>query len=292
VSAPDQSAPTRAGKLALRDVMRPGVITCPPEASLTAIATTMVTYGIHSVIVASPADTPLIVTDFELVRAARERPDVRASELAREPAATLPIDATLDDAVEVMTVRSISHVVAVDPAAGALAGVVSSLDVAAAIAGVEPRVVRMLSPSPPRPTSSAHDLAQAQVRDVMHHGVTACAADEPLSTVALVMADYRVHCVAVAGIAGGRSPHLIWGLIDDTGLVAGVHRRALAQPVSEIADPAPIAVRETESLDRATALMVEHQRRHLVVVGDSGIPSGIVSTLDVAEILSAGIRRR
>ena len=151
------------GSLTLREVMRPGVITCPPEASLSTIATTMVTYGIHAVIVASPADTPLIVTDLELVRAAREQADVRASELTREPAATLPIDATLEDAVELMTVLSTSHVIAVEPASDALAGVVLSLDVAAAIAGVEPRVSRMLRPASARTTSSARSLAQARM---------------------------------------------------------------------------------------------------------------------------------
>ena len=121
----------------------------------------------------------------------------------------------------------------------------------------------------------------------MHHGVTACAADEPLSTVALVMADHRVHCVAVAGISAGGSP---------SDLGADRRQRLRRRRPSEGAltarqrdrGPDAIAVREPESLDRAAALMVEHQRHHIVVVGDSGIPSGIVSTLDVAGVLSAG----
>lgn len=46
----------------------------------------------------------------------------------------------------------------------------------------------------------------------------------------------------------------------------------------------PIAVEQSEPLDRVAALMVNHDTSHVVVVGPDGLPAGIVSTLDVAEI--------
>ena len=69
--------------------------------------------------------------------------------------------------------------------------------------------------------------------------------------------------------------------------MVALHRGALAEPAATIAATAPIAVKESEMLDRAAALMVEHDISHVVVVGHSGLPSGMVSTLDVAGILAA-----
>lgn len=269
------------------EVMRPGIITCPPSANLRMLAATMVTHSIHAVFVTSLADTPRIVDDLELIKAALGATgNLHAAELASEPAATVSTEASLGEAVEIMVVRSVWHVVAVDPGSGTPAGVISSLDLAAVTAGVQPRVARMSVPGPARPSPSAHRLTDALVVDVMHPGVTACPADAPLWMVGLVMAEHRVHCVAVAGITSPQDPHLLWGLVEDTHFVSALHRRALAEPVAKVAESAPVAVNEGESLDRAARLMVEHDTRHLVVVGSAGVPSGIVSTLDVATILA------
>src|SRR5919201_1169291 len=102
------------------EAMRPGVITCPRDAAVPAIAATMVAHGIHAVILTRPGrGTPRIVTDFELVRIAQApRDDVRASDLAHEPAATVAADATLEDAVEVMAIRSLAHLLVIDAASG------------------------------------------------------------------------------------------------------------------------------------------------------------------------------
>jgi CBS domain-containing protein len=70
-------------------------------------------------------------------------------------------------------------------------------------------------------------------------------------------------------------------------VVVALHRGALAEPVASIAATSPIAVDENESLERVAALMVEHDTSHVVVVGGSGLPTGMVSTLDVASILAA-----
>jgi CBS domain-containing protein len=269
--------------------MRPGVVTCLPDDGLAKLAAIMVTHGIHAVVLA-PLEraAPLIVTDLELVRAALERGgDARTAEIAREPVATLATGEPLEDAVALMAERYVAHLLATEPGSGAPAGIVSSFDVAAVLGGDEPRLARMLRPAPARPSPSARMLSQARAGDVMHPGVVTCAADARLPTVARSMADHRVHCVAVAGIERP-GQHLTWGLIGDMDLVVALHRGALAEPVASIAATSPIAVEENESLERVAALMVEHDTSHVVVVGGSGLPAGMVSTLDVAGILAAG----
>jgi CBS domain-containing protein len=99
-----------------------------------------------------------------------------------------------------------------------------------------------------------------------------------------MMAEHRVHCVGVAGV--DRHAHLTWGLITDLGLILALHRGAEAEPAGSIAATEPIAVEEHETVDRVAAMMVDHDTSHLVVVGRAGLPAGIISTLDVVEILA------
>jgi CBS domain-containing protein len=281
--------PSPLNGMTVLDAMRPGVVTCLPDDRLVKLATIMVTHGIHAVIVA-PFEhrAPLIVTDLELVRGALERGGAaRASEIARDPVTALGTGEPLEDAVALMAERYVAHLLATDPGSGAPAGIVSSFDVAAVLGGVEPRLARMLRPAVARPSPSERTLRQARAGDVMHPGVVTCAANAVLPTVARSMADYRVHCVAVAGIERP-GQHLTWGLIGDMDVVVALHRGALAEPVASIAARSPIAVEENESLERVAALMDEHDTSHVVVVAGSGLPAGIVSTLDVVRILAAG----
>jgi CBS domain-containing protein len=123
----------------------------------------------------------------------------------------------------------------------------------------------------------------------MTPGVVTCVPDAPLSTVARTMAEHHVHCVAVAGVDTERGDHLTWGLIEDMDIVLALHRGAVTEVAAVIASTAPVAVAEGDSLEHAAHLMVEHDTSHVVVVGRSGLPSGMVSTLDVARVLGAGV---
>ncbi len=275
--------------LTVGDIMRPGVVTCSPQASIGAMAGVMVAHGIHAVVITPSGNhDPLVVSDLELLAGALRDNALTAAGLAREPIAAVSTGATLAHAVEMMSTRSASHLLAVSPDTGHSAGMVSTLDVAAVAAGVRPRLARMARPAPARPSASARDLDRARVGDVMHSGITACDPSVPVATVAKVMADHRTHCAAVSGIDGtpGREQRLTWGLIDDMDLIGAVHRGALDAPAATIVDTAPLAVLDSDSLARVARLMIEHERRHLVVVGRSGLPSGIVSTLDVAHVLA------
>lgn len=288
MTAHSSPATLKLNDVSVQDVMHPGVLTCQPDDGLSKLAAIIVTHGIHAIVVAgSEGAAPPVVTDLDLVRAALERPDARARDIAREPIASIEADAPLEHAVVAMAELYVAHLLVTDPASGGATGIVSSFDVAAVVGGYQPRLARMLVPSPARPSPSARSLRQAVVRDVMRAGVISCPAAAPLSTVARTMAEHRVHCIAVAGVELP-GQHLTWGLVSAVDLILATHRGALDEPASRIAATEPIAVEEDDSLEHAAALMVEHDTSHLVVVGSSGLPSGMVSTRDVAAVLAAG----
>jgi CBS domain-containing protein len=290
MTAPDSPTRSPLTGVTVLDAMNLGVVSCLPDDGVGKLASIMVAHGIHAVVLARGDRTgPLIVTDLELVRAALERADAHAGEIAREPLASVPADAPLDQAVAMMAERYVAHLLATDPVSGDPAGIISSFDIAAVIGGHDPKHARMLRPGPARPSLSARTLAQARVGDAMNPGVITCPADAPLAKAALSMAEHRTHCVAVAGIERS-GQHLKWGLIGDMDLVLAVHRGAFsAEAAANIAATEPIAVREDDSLERVAALMVEHATSHVVVVARSGLPSGIVSTRDVAGVLAAAV---
>lgn len=286
MDAPDSIRSPLDG-LTVGEAMHPGVVTCLPDDDLARVAAVLVAHGIHGVVLAPAAGpTALIVTDLELVRAALERADARAAEIAREPVASVPVRAPLHQAVAMMAQRYVSHLLATEPESPAPAGLISSFDIAAVFGSRDPRLAREIRPAPARPMVSALTLDEARAGDAMHHGIAMCPADAPLATVARTMAEHRVHCVAVVGIEPA-AQHFTWGLVSDMDLVLALHRGALEEPAAAIAATEPTAVEEDDSLRRVAALMVERDTRHVVVVGPRGLPTGIISTRDVAGILAA-----
>lgn len=292
MSALQSSTPSALSRTIAGDAMRRGVIACAPESRLAAVATTMASNAFHAAVILAP-DSPraFVITDLDLIRAALAGgPDQTAAEIAREPMATLGPAARLEDAVAMMAKRDIAHLLVTEPGAAWPAGVLSSFDVISVLAGRDPVLTRMIRPGPARPLVSATALSRTTVGAVMHPGVVACAPDSPLVELAGTMADLRMHCIAVAGVAqrAGRDEHFVWGLVNDMDVVHAAYRGELAMPASEAAATAPLALPESAGLDRTAALMVEHDATHVVAVGRSGLPSGVVSTLDVLRILSAG----
>ena len=278
--------------MSVSEAMRPGIVTSPRDATLPAIAAIMTAHRVHAVVVA-PLErvAPLVVTDRALVRAAVEgATDASAADLAREPMAMISAHATLAEAVELMAVSYATHILATDPSSGIPAGSISSLDIAAAVSGGAPRIARTTPATPAGSAPSARTLSELRISDVMHQGVITTTPDAALRTVARTMAERCVHCVAIAGIdrAGGRDPHFTWGLIADIDLVRALHRGSAGLAAGTIAATEPIALPEDESLDRAAALMVKHDTSHLVAVNRDGLPSGMVSMLDVVRIMAAG----
>src|SRR5262249_33101970 len=107
--------------------MRVGVITCRPQTRLTDVAKMMVGYDAHSVVVADVDPQGLwgIVTSLDLARAADKLDSLTAADVATTELVTIPSDASLREAGEVMDEHRISHLIAVQPEDGRPAGVIS-----------------------------------------------------------------------------------------------------------------------------------------------------------------------
>ena len=122
----------------------------------------------------------------------------------------------------------------------------------------------------------------ARVRDAMHPGVVACAAETPLVTVAQIMAQRHIHSVVVSDLPDGR-----WGVVSDLDLLGTVDSDVEALTAGEVAATEAPTVEAEETLERASQVMREHGVTHLIVV-ERGRAIGVVSTLDVAGILAWG----
>ena len=126
-----------------------------------------------------------------------------------------------------------------------------------------------------------------RVADAMHWGLVHCPPDAPLSTVAALMSDERVHCVVVAEDPSDAKS--MWGVISDLDLVAASTVRPLdGQRAGGTAMKPAVTAFPRESLAAAAERMTRLGVSHLVVVDDVGQrPLGVISTLDIAAVLGA-----
>ncbi|MFN8160946.1 MAG: CBS domain-containing protein [Solirubrobacterales bacterium] len=120
------------------DVITPGVITCPPEAPLREVAGLMAGERVHSVVV---SDLPSgagagwgVIADLDLVEAIRMGSAASAAEAAATEPLTVDAGAPLERAVQLMVEHEVSHLFVTGPEGGEPIGVVSTLDIARALA--------------------------------------------------------------------------------------------------------------------------------------------------------------
>lgn len=121
------------------DVMHPALITCSPESSLRTIARMMSTYRVHAILVNThePDDTWGIVSDADLLRASETGniDEQQARSLAAQPVVTVASSEALGRAAALMVERDVSHLIVLESRSGRPIGVLSTLDVARALAG-------------------------------------------------------------------------------------------------------------------------------------------------------------
>ncbi|MGO9753318.1 MAG: cyclic nucleotide-binding/CBS domain-containing protein [Solirubrobacteraceae bacterium] len=121
-------------------------------------------------------------------------------------------------------------------------------------------------------------LAHLRVHDAMHTGILTTDASTPLRVVARLMAEQRVHAVAVTNPDNVGRP---WGIVSALD-VAAAAAAAVDTTAGEAAGTAVVTVSASDPLEHAARVMVERQVSHLIVVDPaSGHPAGILSTLDV-----------
>jgi CBS domain-containing protein len=125
------------------DAMRVGILTCPADTSLRAIAEMMASYRVHAVIVegaglelgASGAQPWGIVSDAELVLAAAAgRLEETAGELAGSGAIFVNPTDQLKHAAELMGKHRVSHLIVSATPTARPVGIISTLDLAGVLA--------------------------------------------------------------------------------------------------------------------------------------------------------------
>ncbi|HEX5308991.1 MAG TPA: CBS domain-containing protein [Solirubrobacteraceae bacterium] len=134
--------------LKIHEVMHPGVIDCPPQTPVSEVVALMAEHSVHCVVVDGLArdrhhNEQLvwgILSDVELMRAiSDERIDVQAGSVAATEIVTIAPEDDVHRAAQLMSEHECSHLVVADPNVGRPVGVLSSLDVARALAwGVRP----------------------------------------------------------------------------------------------------------------------------------------------------------
>lgn len=138
----EQVMPVPFETACVEDAMSPGVISCPPETPLRVVARMMATFNVHSVFVfehrdEDDEDAQLwgVVSDLDLVAAGRLDVDQRtAGASAVTPIVAVRTDAPLAHAADLMAQHGIAHLAVVEPSSGRPIGVLSTLDIARAIA--------------------------------------------------------------------------------------------------------------------------------------------------------------
>jgi CBS domain-containing protein len=120
------------------DAMHPEVLTCPPEAPLSLVARLMAREQVHCMVVEGTDGGRrgwAIVSDLDLMAAGSGCLDeATAGRAAATEFLTVAPDETLARAAQMMVQHEISHLIVVDHASDRALGVLSSLDVAAAMA--------------------------------------------------------------------------------------------------------------------------------------------------------------
>lgn len=133
----------RRGDLAdvrVAEAMHEGVLVCSPETPLSALAELMAAERVHCVVVAEdPEDASSlwgVVSDLDLVAAAsvRDLDEQTAGGSSASLALTIAPSETLQRASQLMTEHATAHLVVVEPASGRPVGVLSTLDIARALA--------------------------------------------------------------------------------------------------------------------------------------------------------------
>jgi CBS domain-containing protein len=124
------------------DVMTQGVISCPPETPLRAVAQMMATFSVHAIFVFESGDDETesprpwgVISDLDLVAATPLDLDaITAGATAVTPLVEISGDRPIADAGGLMAAYGIAHLAVTEPRTHRPVGVISTLDIARAVA--------------------------------------------------------------------------------------------------------------------------------------------------------------
>ena len=146
--APSEDGTTHPALTRLRvaDAMHVGLVSCPPTTPLRTVARMMATYRVHAILVPDPTaettkDAWRVITDADLLRCTLhgEFETALAGATAVSPGVTVDSEDDLDSAARVMLKLGVAHLVVVEHKTSKPIGVLSTLDVARALAGFPER---------------------------------------------------------------------------------------------------------------------------------------------------------
>ena len=132
------------GTLRVIDAMHPGLISCTPDTPLRTVARMMATYRVHAILVITHGENELpggdlwgVVSDTDLIRAAADvdMDEQPARTIAATPVLTVTTIDELAHAAQLMVEHDASHVIAIERHSARPVGMLSTLDVARALAG-------------------------------------------------------------------------------------------------------------------------------------------------------------
>jgi CBS domain-containing protein len=124
------------------DAMSNGVISCSPETPLRTVARMMATYGVHAIFVFEHVDEDdeaprlwAVVSDLDLVAATPlDLDSLTAGQTAVTPLVSVSADRPIAEAGGLMSMYGIAHLAVTDPDSRRPIGVISTLDIARAVA--------------------------------------------------------------------------------------------------------------------------------------------------------------
>jgi CBS-domain-containing membrane protein len=261
----------------VRDLMRPGVITCKPETTLGQVAKLLTEHHVHALFVAeADGDIQGIITDFDLLAGEWLSGDpqslgvmrkMTAGDLMSSPVNSIDADAPAKDAAQWMQERVVRRLLVTEK--DKPVGVISVSDVVASVA--ERALTR-------RETAA----------DVMSDAFLACRARTPVESAARAMTT-----------AGWRSVLVVDAYGKPLGVVSGLDLLQYCDSegecgeitVADIMHPA-LTIHMTATLQEVAQKLIENHHHRLVVIDPmqpDTVPLGIISSFDiVAEMARPG----
>ena len=134
----------------------------------------------------------------------------------------------------------------------------------------------------------------AAAGDVMSRGVISCPPETPLRVVAKMMATHGVHAIFVFEHTDedDEDPRL-WAVVSDLDLVAATRLDLDTLTAGATAVTPLVSVATDCPISEAGSLMAQYGIAHLAVTDPvSRRPIGVISTLDIARAIGAGLGPR
>jgi CBS domain-containing protein len=256
----------------VRDLMHPGLFTCPSQSRLGDVARLLVEHHVHAVIVTDASGEPVgVLSDTDLLAgewlstddaSLSTMQEITAGELMTSPPQTIDADAPASEAAALLRRERLSRLLVMEAA------------VPVGVIAVSDLVRELALPSGQRGT----------VADVMSWAIVTCLPETPVPAAARAMLERRSRSVVVVDRRGRPL-----GVVTGHDLLSLHDGGGLASTVEPLMHP-PLMIAPDASLREAADQMLRHEVHRLVVVASADpvqIPLGLISTWDIVAEMAA-----